>query len=273
METKVCLSCQNTLTLDKFQKRTDTQKYRNQCKECRTQYVKQYKTERKNETRTKKQVVVIDNHKKCVQCGSMKPLESFPRRKTEHGSRHECTECKQVNMNVYYQEKYNEVRRQQMKDDVNKRLKRAQRNYIYKCLTKNLQKTKKSADYLHCSVDMLKEWLEYQFVEDMSWENYGKIWTIDHVLPLSQFELTDENQRYIAFDWKNLQPSKVNFEKSDKVLFSEYIKVTMKAHRFIQENKIGSSGYQGVSNSLHWLRDKLRYGKNPTDVNGQPATK
>lgn len=57
------------------------------------------------------------------------------------------------------------------------------------------------------SLDELKEHLESQFVENMSWNNYGE-WHIDHVIPKSKFN-------YISFDdiefkkcWSlnNLQP-------------------------------------------------------------------
>jgi hypothetical protein len=41
----------------------------------------------------------------------------------------------------------------------------------------------------------------------MSWENYGrKGWHIDHIRPLSSFDLTDAEQRRIAFHHTNLQP-------------------------------------------------------------------
>lgn len=44
-------------------------------------------------------------------------------------------------------------------------------------------------------------------------------------------------------------------------------------HRFIQFNKLDSSEYQDLNESLNWLREKLRYGKNLTDNNGQSAAK
>lgn len=259
------------MSIECFELRTDTKKYRGDCKQCRNSYVKQYKSDRLTGKRDKFTVVVVSDGKECRMCKHIKPLTEFPTRKTVHGYRHECKECKQTATSAYYQTTYNAVRRQRNREDVSRRLVRAQRNYIYKCLTQFKNKKQSSLQYLHCTLSHFKAWLEFQFIEDMSWSNYGSIWTVDHVLPLSEFNLENEKEQYIAFDWKNLQPSKTNFSKSNKILFSEYISVTMLAHKFIQNNKLGSVGYQGVSESLHWLRYKLGYGKNPSDNYGQPA--
>jgi hypothetical protein len=273
MSTKQCIECKVVLPIESFQLRTDTKKPRNQCKSCRNAYVKSYKQGIANGSREKYDIKMVDDkNKQCIKCNEVKSIEDFPCRKTKHGYRHECKMCKQKALSEYYQTTYNAVRRQRMSEDVNRRLIRAQRNYIYKCLTKFKNKKLGSLQYLHCSLSQLKMWLEFQFTDDMSWENYGDVWTVDHVLPLSRFDLTNDKEQYIAFDWKNLQPSKTNFSKSDKLLFSEYLKVTMLAHSFITKNNLKSTGYQGINESLYWLRDKLGYGKNPTDNNGQPAT-
>lgn len=274
MDVKHCKSCDQVKALDKFEQRSDTKKYRNQCKDCRNAYVNTYKKDIVSGRRQAKKIeVTTDNKKQCIKCKTYKDIKDFPKRDTQHGYRHECKSCKQEASNAYYQTTYNAVRRKRFKEDINLRLKRAQRNYIYKCLTVFKHKKQGSLQYLHCSLDHLKKWIEFQFVDDMNWDNYGTTWTVDHVLPLSQFVLTDKDEQYIAFDWKNLQPSKTNFQKSDKLLFSEWLKVVMLAHRFIKKENVESTGYQGISESLFWLRDKLRYGKNPSDINGQPASK
>ncbi len=47
--------------------------------------------------------------------------------------------------------------------------------------------------------------LEGLFQEGMSWDNYGE-WHIDHVLPLSGFDLSDPEQVKKACHYTNLQP-------------------------------------------------------------------
>ena len=44
-----------------------------------------------------------------------------------------------------------------------------------------------------------KYYIEKQFTKNMNWENYGK-WHIDHIKPISKFDLTDqEEQKMFSF--------------------------------------------------------------------------
>lgn len=58
---------------------------------------------------------------------------------------------------------------------------------------------------LGCSIEELLTHLESQFTTGMSWENYGE-WELDHIKPLSLFDLTDSVQFKEAANFKNLQP-------------------------------------------------------------------
>jgi hypothetical protein len=62
-------------------------------------------------------------------------------------------------------------------------------------------------DLLGCTISELITYLQSKFLPGMSWENYGrKGWHIDHIRPLSSFDLTDVEQRLVAFHHRNLQP-------------------------------------------------------------------
>jgi 5-methylcytosine-specific restriction endonuclease McrA len=49
----------------------------------------------------------------------------------------------------------------------------------------------------------------------MSVENYGKVWVLDHIIPLKFFDLTLEEERHMAFNYTNIQPLSVQ-ENSKK---------------------------------------------------------
>jgi 5-methylcytosine-specific restriction endonuclease McrA len=63
----------------------------------------------------------------------------------------------------------------------------------------------------------LKEHLEKQFFQGMSWGNYGE-WHIDHIIPLSSAKTEDEI--YKLCHYTNLQPlwAEDNLRKGNKLI-------------------------------------------------------
>ncbi len=52
----------------------------------------------------------------------------------------------------------------------------------------------------------------------MTWENYGQ-WHIDHIIPCSFFDLTNDKQQKMCFNYRNLQPmwSQDNISKNNRI--------------------------------------------------------
>ena len=78
-----------------------------------------------------------------------------------------------------------------------------------------------AVDDLGCTVEFLKEFLESKFQPGMTWDNWGRYgWHIDHIIPLSSFDLTDREQFLKACHYTNLQPlwAEDNMKKSNKTL-------------------------------------------------------
>jgi hypothetical protein len=63
----------------------------------------------------------------------------------------------------------------------------------------------KNENILGCDIETYKEYLELLFEPGMTWENRGE-WVIDHIMPLSLFNLEDEEQMKISFHFSNTQP-------------------------------------------------------------------
>lgn len=75
---------------------------------------------------------------------------------------------------------------------------------------------------LGCTVPDFMQHMEKHWKEGMAWENHGHRkgeWSIDHILPLASFDLTDVEQQRVAFHYSNQQPLwwHENLEKSDKM--------------------------------------------------------
>lgn len=72
-----------------------------------------------------------------------------------------------------------------------------------------------------CTADELVNHLENQFQPGMNWDNYGFYgWHIDHILPLSSFDLTDLIQYKKACHYTNLRPlwAKDNLQKGARIV-------------------------------------------------------
>ena len=54
----------------------------------------------------------------------------------------------------------------------------------------------------------------------MTWQNYGRAWHIDHIIPCSAFDLTRPNQIRQCFHFTNLRPlwAKANLRKHAKII-------------------------------------------------------
>lgn len=46
------------------------------------------------------------------------------------------------------------------------------------------EKSKHSIEYLCCDIFSYRKYLEDLMVDGMTWENYGSVWDIDHIVPL-----------------------------------------------------------------------------------------
>ena len=95
---------------------------------------------------------------------------------------------------------------------------------IWKALRRiNVRKSHRTVDLIGCSYAFLKEHIEKQFKDGMSWEKINSF-HLDHIRPVSSFDLTDPKQLRAAFHWTNLQPltPEENMEKRDRLDWRYY---------------------------------------------------
>ena len=81
---------------------------------------------------------------------------------------------------------------------------------------------KKTVFYLGCGIQEFISHLEKQFTDGMSWENYGNgngRWNVDHIVPISKFDLSKEDQARAVFHYSNCRPMWAidNIKKGNKI--------------------------------------------------------
>jgi len=205
---KECIECKLVKDNNLFVKN------RNLCKECMKEYKKSYHLKNKE---------LISIYRK--EMYKSKKDEILLKRKESYNSNRE--------KKLEYQKKYASLNKEKisaykMEYQRNRRLSdpvyklkyvvgRLIRNSL-KC--KGLSKNKRSIDILGCSIDFFKVYIEERFIDDMSWENYGTNWDIDHKIPLAT-AITEEDVIRLNH-YTNLQPlnSYINRNvKRDKIDF------------------------------------------------------
>jgi hypothetical protein len=263
---KVCFNC-NIMLNDE-----NKVKGRNQCKSCRTNKYKEYvKT-----TLAKQYSENIE--RKCSSCdillNSENMVKNRPICKICYNSK--CKTYKQMNkapiakrnkiyheankeqIAEYYKDHYKENKdtymknnrkwREENRDIINAkanerfkndpiaRLKRNARTRIWDAL----KSSRCSLKLIDCDISFLKNWLEYNFTKDMTFENYGSYWHVDHVIPCSLFDLTNETEINNCFRWSNLQPleAHANMSKHDNLDKKEVIEHYKKVTEFATLHKI-----------------------------------
>ena len=201
---KECKVCGVTKNISSYEwcginKYTGKKYYKNTCKVCF------YKNKC---TRCRKHFVPDTN---ILYCG--KPLKSCEqcryKYKCPHSERTASNKCK-----ICINEK-KQIHRQQNKCIHNKRkysckecdfegfLKKQVRCRMNQALKRD--KKNHSLEYLGCDVNTFKKHIEDQFKPNMSWENYGSEWHIDHIVPLKYDNPTLE-QTIERLHYTNTQP-------------------------------------------------------------------
>lgn len=127
-----------------------------------------------------------------------------------------------------YNKKYNKENREKIQQRQTKTHKERRKTDLNFRLTINMRnrfkkffngKFGKMNDTTGCSMENFKRWMEYSFKDGMTFENYGSIWHIDHVIPCSLFDFSDDSQKKICFNWKNMRPlfATENISRGNKV--------------------------------------------------------
>jgi hypothetical protein len=97
----------------------------------------------------------------------------------------------------------NEYWKNRYHTDINYKLRKILRGSLKRGL---FDGEKSILEYLDCSLEEIKAHIESMFSPEMTWDNHGKIWDIDHIEPLCSFDLTDDFQIKRATRKDNLRP-------------------------------------------------------------------
>lgn len=98
---------------------------------------------------------------------------------------------------------------------------------------------------LGCSIENFKKWLSFCFVENMTFDNYGPLWHMDHVVPCSLFDLTIEQEKLKCFHWTNIKPMFAidNLKKNNSICTNEIDNHENKLDQFLKSDNMDKKQY------------------------------
>lgn len=237
---KVCRICTEQKLLNCFYRRhkdkEGSEAYRNECISCKNKI-----NVLKNANRSKQQIELDNNKKRKWYLENQEKTKQYrvdnKEKNKEYNKRWKEAHKKEVSE---YNRDYLQTNKRKIINRHNKLIKQKRKNNPSFGIALNLRsristmikentKSGSAIRDLGCSISELKQRLQSMFHpnpdtgENMTWENYGRPngklgWDIDHIIPLSLFDLGDREQFLKACNFTNLQPlwAKPNISKGGK---------------------------------------------------------
>lgn len=237
IEEKICIKCNELKPLPTFRKRKQRNKIViiNTCGDCEKLEKKKYDDNIKNDP--------------------VKKEETKQKRKQWDKTRYERKkkEIRQKQNKYYAENKTNiQAQRKKFKEENPERVKKWKKtDTLARKLGSNLRRRVRKEigsgkgwlEYLDCTFEHLKSWFEFNFKlggNIFTWDNYGQVWTIDHVKPCNSFDLTNQNDIETCFSWRNTLPvtKKYNMQKNGKIVYGDIIKLNERVIVFEKEIRL-----------------------------------
>jgi len=206
---KECVTCKQLKDVQLFRAG------KNSCNDCQNQKRRENRANKADPTFSESIAVVCPpGYKFCKVCHVVKKDDLFRK------DRQKCKKCENVERVAY---KKGEIQKQPQssfakeEDDFARQLKMACRFRIRDTVPKDIAKklTEENrfgyvCDFLGCDMNFLKRWLQYNYTSEMTDQNYGTFWYMDHVLPIHTFQIKtnfEENKKF-CYSWFNISPLK-----------------------------------------------------------------
>lgn len=184
----ICSKCNVDKPLSEFSLRSTVPlKYRSECKACAALLHKLYRAKNKEKLKLSHKAYYAKNKAQITK------KEKLRYEKNKKGIKER--------VKAHYQDNKKAIalarrayQKNKLQTDPMFKLKRNLRNRMWYALqNRNWKKQSNLTSYLGLTeYNELISFLENQFIEGMSWENYGKVWDIDHIIPLSSAACVDE---------------------------------------------------------------------------------
>jgi len=200
---KTCSECNNEKLAEEFNKN------KNICRNCQKIYRAQWYKKNQESEKAKAKIYATSNPEKIK--------ENWDKWYGDNRNKRIKYSKKWRTNNPKYKAEYREVNRVHINEQGKKRAREryaTDTQYNIKCklrarLHAALNGKSKAASTMKLtggSISVIGKYLEAQFTNEMSWENMGVYWHIDHFIPFAAFDLTIDTNQFVVCWYKNYQP-------------------------------------------------------------------
>jgi hypothetical protein len=70
------------------------------------------------------------------------------------------------------------------------------------------------APYFGLDIENYRKWLELQFDDSTNWNNFGKAWQLDHIIPVGYFDFSSESDLKLCWNFINVRVEKSSLNKN-----------------------------------------------------------
>jgi hypothetical protein len=213
---KSCIKCSKSSLSVEFPKKG------NICKKCVKEYKRKYNLEKKDkykkDSEKRKEYYSTPEWKEYRKKYREENKEKLKHQKQEWSkkNRHRINESQKLWRDLNKEDVYkkrNEYVRKRKEDPVYKLICNIGTLIKVSIIRNGFTKRSKTNEILGCSFEDFKLYLESKFYENMTWENHGTYWHLDHIVPISWAK--DENDVIKLNHYTNFQPLKA-FENQSK---------------------------------------------------------
>ena len=170
------------------------------CKVCRREY-----DNKRNQTPKKKQYF-LDYYQKTKEYQHQQHKIYWDKKKLDEDIRKRKREYSKIYFsNPINKDKQNQWMKNKRNECVSFKIKHDLRIRLLDAINKKY-KSGSTLTLLGCNIDYFLIYLSDLFLPEMSWENHGEVWEMDHILPCVSFDLTLEDEQKKCFHYSNLQP-------------------------------------------------------------------
>ena len=61
------------------------------------------------------------------------------------------------------------------------------------------------APYFGLDINNMRQWFDYQFKDGATWGNFGSVWQFDHIIPVTFFDFSKEDELKICWNFTNIR--------------------------------------------------------------------